>query len=120
MTVSRKVKLPDVAVAVHIGHSLVRGRGGKVALETATSLAEAVEAEVLVPDPRPVSQREEVGGQPGPERGLGRGDRRGLRGVRVHQAGGGLHHRGAAVLVRGEHLDIDNITHDNITGKHST
>ena len=120
VTVSRKVKLPDVAVAVHIGHSLVRGRGGKVALETATSLAEAVEAEVLVPDPRPVSQREEVGGQPGPERGLGRGDRRGLRGVRVHQAGGGLHHRGAAVLVRGEHLDIGNITHDNITGKQGT
>ena len=72
VTVSGKVKFPDVAVAVHIGHSLVRGRGGKVALQTATSLAEA---EVLVPDPGPVSQREEVGGQPGPERGLGRGDR---------------------------------------------
>ena len=107
MTVSRKVKLPDVAVAVHIGHSLVRGRGGKVPLQTATSLAEAVEAEVLVPDPGSVSQREEVGGQPRPERGLGRGDRRGLREICVHQAGGGLHHRGAAVLVRGEHLGCD-------------
>ena len=84
VAVSGKVKLPDVAIAVHIGHSLVRGRGGQVTLETAASLAETVEAEVLVPDPRPVPQREEVGGQPGPKGGLRRGHRRGLRGVRVH------------------------------------
>ena len=32
--------------------------------------AEAVEAEVLIPDPCPVPQREEVGGQSGPEGGL--------------------------------------------------
>ena len=107
VTVSGKVKLPDVAVAVHTDHSLVRGRGGQVSLEPATSLTEAVEAEVLVPDPRPVPQREEVCGQPGPEGGLRRGHGRCLRGVRVHQAGGGLHHRGAAVLVRGEHLGCD-------------
>ena len=70
MTVSGKVKLPDVAVTVHTDHSLVRGRGGKITLETAASLAEAVEAEVLIPNPRPVPQREEVGGEPGPEGGL--------------------------------------------------
>ena len=70
MTVSRKVKLPDVAVTVHTDYSLVRRRGGKVTLETTPSLAEAVEAEVLVPDPRPVPQREEVGGQSGPEGGF--------------------------------------------------
>ena len=70
MTVSRKVKLPDVAVTVHTDYSLVRGRGGKVSLKTAASLAEAVEAEVLISDPRPVPQREEVGGKSGPEGGL--------------------------------------------------
>ena len=90
MTVSAEVELPDVAVAV-VDDSLRRRHQPEVVLQPQRAggarggLAQGVEGEVLVAHPGAVPQGQEVGRQPRPEGGLGRGDRRGV-GRRVQRA----------------------------------